>query len=77
METTAQAVWYLAKNGTKHGPYTVAQMKEFGDAGHITADMLAWKNGAANWVPVASVRGLLVAPVVEAAPAVVARPAVT
>ena len=77
METAAPAIWYLAKNGTKGGPYTVAQMKEFGDAGHITADMLAWKNGASEWVPVASVRGLRVAQVVEAAPVVVARPAVT
>ena len=77
METATQNAWYLAKNGTKHGPYTAAQVKEFGEAGHITADMLAWKDGTPAWVPVSAVRGLRVAPVVEAAPVVVARPAVT
>jgi hypothetical protein len=71
--TTAN--WYLAKNGTKHGPYTAAQVKEFGEAGHITADMLAWRTGAAEWVSVSSVRGMRVAPVAEAATAVVVRPA--
>jgi len=72
-----QAVWYLAKNGTKHGPYTAAQVKEFGEAGHITTDMLAWRTGAAEWVSVSAVRGMLVAPSAEAAPVVAVRPAVT
>ena len=74
MNATA-ANWYLAKNGTKHGPYTAAQVKEFGEAGHITADMLAWRTGAAEWVSVSAVRGMRVAPVAEAAPAAVVRPA--
>jgi hypothetical protein len=63
-------IWYLAQNGKKSGPFTAATLKGIGEAGHVTAGMLVWKEGLANWAPVESVKGLKITPLPAAPPEV-------
>lgn len=55
----SRLVWfYASQNGQKTGPIDVATTKRLATDGAIKPDTLMWKEGLADWVPAASVRGL-------------------
>ena len=56
---TSPLVWfYASQDGRKTGPIDVVTTKRLTADGAIKPDTLMWKEGLANWVPAASVRGL-------------------
>lgn len=74
--SVASVSWWLARGSSKSGPFTAAQLKAMGQAGQVFSDMMVWRDGAADWVPAANVKGLVVVPAVgiePPAPPVVAR----
>jgi len=52
--------WYYAKNGTQHGPLPTEDMKSRIDMGEISGTDLAWTEGMADWMPVATIAALKV-----------------
>lgn len=53
--------WYVGRNGQKAGPYTTEQLRQLAAGGKLVPSDLLWKQGLANWVPLAQVKGLLAA----------------
>jgi len=51
--TDDDQIW-LGQNGEKYGPYTEANIRRWFREGKLTADALVWRNGMADWVPLAS-----------------------
>jgi hypothetical protein len=51
--------WYYAKDGTKHGPITVQQLKELAASGELRPSDLVWTQGQDEWKPANAVKGLL------------------
>lgn len=49
---------YLHMNGQQHGPYPIAQVQGWLEAGQVREGDLAWYEGAANWAPLSSVPGI-------------------
>jgi tetratricopeptide (TPR) repeat protein len=49
---------YLHTNGQQHGPYPIAKVKGWLDAGQVRETDLDWYEGAGNWVPLSSVPGI-------------------
>ncbi len=50
--------WFYMQNGQQQGPVSSEQLKELADKGRITPVNLVWTEGASNWKPASSVRGL-------------------
>lgn len=48
------ASYYLAINGSQHGPYNTEQIKQMITTHSILAETLAWKEGIPNWTPLSS-----------------------
>lgn len=46
-------IW-LGQNGQKYGPYTEANLLQWLKEGKVAPDALAWRNGMADWLPLAS-----------------------
>jgi hypothetical protein len=65
---------YILQNGQQAGPYTDDELREYLAAGQVQGTDLAWREGLAEWVPLASI---LPAEAVEPAPAPVAQAAPT
>lgn len=55
----SEKVFWYEKNGKKHGGYTAAELKALALSGEIDSSCLIWKEGARNWIPAASAKGLL------------------
>lgn len=53
---------YIARNGDKLGPFSLAEAQKLLRTGSIQAADLAWYEGLATWIPVSQVPGLSVAP---------------
>lgn len=49
---------YIAKNGTKTGPYSEEQVRGMLTGGIVSVDDSAWCEGAVDWQPLHSVLGL-------------------
>jgi hypothetical protein len=49
-------MWYYLTNGQQQGPVSEEQFGRLITAGAITLDTLVWKEGRANWEPLAQVR---------------------
>ena len=66
---------YIAKNGTKTGPYSEEQVRGMLTGGLVSVDDSAWHEGAADWQPLHILLGLKQPPPIPtAAPSVVAQP---
>jgi hypothetical protein len=50
--------WYYAKDDKKHGPVSVAQLKELAGNGGIARSDLVWRDGLSEWVPGRRINGL-------------------
>jgi uncharacterized RDD family membrane protein YckC len=50
--------WYVGSNGQQSGPFTLQQLRQKAASGELTKADLIWKEGLANWVSCASVKGL-------------------
>ena len=47
--------WYVALNGVQQGPFSQTQIQQGLAAGMYTQDTLVWRQGFANWLPLAQV----------------------
>ena len=47
--------WYMAIGGQQQGPFSQAQIQQGVAAGIYTRDTLVWRQGFANWLPMAQV----------------------
>ena len=45
-------IW-IGQHGEKHGPYSEAKVRQWLSEGKLAADVLAWHEGMADWVPLA------------------------
>ncbi|MDP1590655.1 MAG: DUF4339 domain-containing protein [Prosthecobacter sp.] len=50
-------MFYTLKNDEQCGPYSEAQLKAMWANGSVTADVLCWREGMAEWMPVDAVLG--------------------
>ena len=50
---------YLHLNGEQQGPYTEEQIRKALSEGQITSEVLAWREGLAEWQPLSAVSGLV------------------
>src|SRR5216684_1211273 len=67
--------YFVQRGEQKFGPYTLAELQEYAQAGRILPTDLAKSEGLADWVPVSQILGNIPAPV--AAPVAVAPPVET
>jgi Tfp pilus assembly major pilin PilA len=51
--TAEDAIW-IGQDGQKYGPYTEADVRQRLADGKLTGDTLAWRNGLAEWIPLAT-----------------------
>lgn len=62
----ASVTWMLAINGQQSEPYTMVQLQQLVQNGHLTPNVYVWRQGMANWElagNVAELAGLFGAPV--------------
>jgi hypothetical protein len=52
------ADWYYAKEGRQYGPISAAELKRLAQSGELQPDDLVFGEGAKDWKPASSVRGL-------------------
>jgi len=45
----------IDRNGTKHGPYTLEQIKEYLGNGTFNEDDWAWYEGSTDWLPIKAI----------------------
>lgn len=58
-----EPVWYVAvEGGEQQGPYTTDQMREYLQAGNITAETYVWREGLEDWKLVSEVAEISGAP---------------
>src|ERR1700740_123756 len=67
--------YFVQRGEQKFGPYTLAEMQEYAQAGRILPTDLAKSEGLVDWIPVSQILGNIPAPV--AAPVAVAAPVET
>lgn len=51
--TTTNQTW-IGQNGKQYGPYSEAQIRQWQREGKLSADAVAWREGMADWVPLAT-----------------------
>lgn len=51
--------WFVHINGEQMGPYTGAQLVEYGQQGSITAETMVWTEGMPEWLSASQIPGLL------------------
>ena len=56
----AAPTWMLAINGQQSGPYSVPQLQQLVQTGHLTPQTHVWKPGMANWAVASSIPELTV-----------------
>ena len=59
---------YISREGQQFGPYSIEQARDYMASGNLLAEDLAWHDGAAEWVPLAQVPGVVPAARAGAAP---------
>ena len=65
--------WFIARDQTKDGPYSTAQLKELASQCRIKPTDMLIKNGMGKWVLASRIKGLL-PPKQSASPPLVALP---
>src|ERR1700730_18600490 len=50
--------YYYSREGQRFGPVPGEQLKQLAAAGQLQPDDLIWKEGMANWIQAARVKGL-------------------
>jgi uncharacterized RDD family membrane protein YckC len=50
--------WYVGRNGEKSGPLSPDQLRRMAATGQLAPGDLVWKQGMADWVQAATIRGL-------------------
>jgi hypothetical protein len=50
--------WYYIKDGEKHGPVHVVNLKRLAQNEKLMPTDLLWKEGLADWVPAGRLKGL-------------------
>lgn len=58
MSSQPQQQWYYSRDGARTGPLSPSELKRAADSGHFTRTDFVWKEGLAEWVPAARVKGL-------------------
>jgi hypothetical protein len=53
--------WYLARDRQRTGPYSLDQLRHMAASGELAPEDMVWQEGAGQWVPADSVRGLFAA----------------
>lgn len=51
--TVSEQTW-IGQNGKQYGPYSEAQIRQWLREGKFAADAVAWREGMADWVPLAT-----------------------
>ncbi len=51
--------WFVHINGEQMGPYTGAQLVEYGQQGSITAETMVWTESMPEWLSASQIPGLL------------------
>lgn len=51
-------VWYYGQGENQQGPISVLKLRSLISSRHVGADWLAWKDGMAEWLPIAEIPGL-------------------
>jgi hypothetical protein len=51
----AEGLWYYSQGGQQAGPVTLDQIRQMAGAGQITPQDLVWREGMAQWQPLASI----------------------
>ncbi|WP_269538817.1 GYF domain-containing protein [Cerasicoccus fimbriatus] len=62
MSDAHEKIWYYAESGQQVGPFTGDEMKNMVASKKIAATTPVWKNGMAEWTPIAQVPELAEAP---------------
>jgi Zn-dependent protease len=66
---------YIAKNGQRLGPYSVAETQNLLRSGTVAATDLAWQEGLTNWIPLNQIPGFtFVRPAAPVAPVATTTP---
>lgn len=69
---------HINRDGQNYGPYSLDEARQYLASGNLIETDLAWFEGAANWMPLSQVPGVVparpAAPVAAPAPAPVSRP---
>ncbi|MEJ6559677.1 MAG: GYF domain-containing protein [Akkermansiaceae bacterium] len=60
--------WYYGQGGQQEGPFDDAAMRGRIAAGQVSATDLVWREGMAEWIPLAQVSELAAAPAAAASP---------
>ncbi|CAN0485638.1 unnamed protein product, partial [Phaeothamnion confervicola] len=47
--TTPQIDWFIARDGTRHGPISDAEMRKFVELGHLKPTDLVWCQRFSEW----------------------------
>lgn len=50
--------WYYSKNGAQQGPVTVDELREKIAGGEVLGSDLGWREGMADWLPIAQIEEL-------------------
>jgi hypothetical protein len=45
----------IDRNGTKYGPYTLEEIKEYLSNGNVNETDWAWHDDCTDWVPISSI----------------------
>ena len=53
--TAPQIEWYIARDGSQHGPLADVEMRKFVELGHLRPQDLVWRAGFPDWRPGAQV----------------------
>ncbi len=54
-EPAADAGWYIGRGGQQLGPYSTGDLKAMAAQGGVTSSDLIWKEGMAEWKPIAAI----------------------
>ena len=66
--TPPQLQFFVARPEQNYGPYTLQEVNSHLVSGHIKAADLAWHEGAAGWMPLNQISGVIIPPVPVAPP---------
>jgi hypothetical protein len=53
---------YVHRDGQQLGPYSAEEVRQYLADGNLSADDLAWHEGATDWVPLAQIEGVVSGP---------------
>ena len=63
LDNPKQKVWWYSRGGQQFGPVSFKELQIAVTTGTVASSDMAWGEGMPNWQPVASIEGLMLAPV--------------